>query len=417
MKSLWHFTNGYNECGSIVPLPPSVYVAFTNPEMTRRIRKQQDLAVRTIGHCIGALVVNKLAADINSRKVPANDEELACLSVILGTQTHEVRLCLRRPGTIELLNLASLASHHVSSFHAIQMLPDTRSVLQETLAIVSQTLPTQVTARLPLNEMVALANVSDDNFERTIVSRYYRLLKMCASSFTEEDRASCLRTSLGSLWHWGKTYLQTSAPLPSYFYLLLASPEITGHFRTECDPVARIMAYCFGALVVNKLTDALELPISPGAGIRNAQLACISAILGPEHREVFLLPHRLRVINFWKSVSIISGEVHTLSAGAGMPADVFNIAQDTLNILANRLRGRLFVSGVLPVDQWRSVQEEYSEVVDALNSDQFKNETAMTLDRLRQILEKLLPGVEYSQDEYPLRGQVSLATWGVSSSH
>jgi hypothetical protein len=53
---------------------------------------------------------------------------------------------------------------------------------------------------------------------------------------------------------------------------------------------------------------------------------------------------------------------------------------------------------VLPVDQWRSVQEEYSEVLNALSSDQFKNETVKTLDQLRQILEKLRPGVECSQD-------------------
>ena len=81
-----------------------------------------------------------------------------------------------------------------------------------------------------------------------------------------------------------------------------------------------------------------------------------------------------------------------------MPADLLNIAQDTLTVLANRLRDRLFVSGGPPIDQWRSVQEEYSEIVNALSSDQLKKETEKTLDRLRQILEKLLPGVEYSQD-------------------
>jgi hypothetical protein len=404
MKSLCHFVSGYNECGSMVPLPSSVYVAFANPEMTRRIRKQQDLAARTIGHCIGALVVNKLTGDINSRNVPASGEELACISAILGTQSHDVRFCLSRPGTIELLNLTSLASGDVSSFHTYQMLPNMHSLFQETLDTVSQALPAQVTARLPLNEVVALANVSDNNFERAIVSRHHSLLKMCVpgmSSLTEEDRTSCLRTSLRSLWHWGKAYLQTSAQLPSYFHLLLASPEITRHFQSEHDPVARITGYCFGALVVNKLVDALESPISPSVGVRNAYLACISAILGTEHHEVFLLHRRLRVMNFWNVVSIISGGVHTLSAGVGIPTDVLTIVQDTLKILANRLRGRLFVSGVLPVDQWRSMQEEYSEVLNALSSDQFKNETVKTLDRLWQILEKLRPGVECSQDEDP----------------
>jgi hypothetical protein len=70
MKNLWDFTRQYNEPGNSVPLPSYVCIAFTNPEMTRRIREQRDLAVRVIGRCVEALVVNKLAADIKSRNVP-----------------------------------------------------------------------------------------------------------------------------------------------------------------------------------------------------------------------------------------------------------------------------------------------------------------------------------------------------------
>ncbi|KAF8256975.1 hypothetical protein EI94DRAFT_1761550 [Lactarius quietus] len=402
MKNLWYFIGSYNECGSTVPLPSAVYVAFANPEMTCRIHKQHDLAVRAIGRCIGALVVNKLVADIKSPKVPASNVELESLSVILGTRHDDVRTCLSQPGTIELVNLACLALGDVSSFHADQMPPETHSVFQETLAVVSQALPEQVTTKLLPDEVVSLADVSDDNFERTIVSCHHGLLKMCvlgASSLMEEDRASCLRTSLRSLWHCGNAYLYTSAPLPSYFPLLLASPEFIHHFQTERDPVARITGYCFGALVVSKLVDALESPVPPSGGVRNAHLACISAILGQENLEVFILPHRLRVINFKNVVSIISGEVNTSSAAGEMPANVLNIAQDALKILANHLRGRLFVSGGLPINQWRSAQEEYSEVVDALSSNQLGHELLKkTLDRLRQILEKLLPEVGRSQD-------------------
>jgi hypothetical protein len=393
-KNLWHLTRG--DAGKEHVLPSSVYVAFTNPEMTRRISKQHNLAVRAIGRCIGALVVNKLVTDINSRNVPASDVELACLSAILGAQSDDVGLCLRQPGTIQLVNLASLAMGDASSFQADQMPPGTHSLFQKTLAIVSQALPAQsTTQQLLLDEVVALANVSDDNFERTIVSRHHGLFKMSVqgtSSLMEEDRTSCLRTSLRSLWHCGKAYLQKSAPLPSYFPLLLAHPEIIRPLRTERDPVARITGYCFCALVVNKLVDALESPISRSDSVCNSYLACISAVIGAEHREV---PHRIRVINFWKVVSVMSGEVHALT---GIPADVQNMAQDTLNVLANRLRDCLFVSGGPPMDQWRSVQEEYSQAVNALSSDRLENEPVKTLDQLRQILEKLLPGVEYSQD-------------------
>ncbi|KAH9056367.1 hypothetical protein EDB87DRAFT_1238862 [Lactarius vividus] len=52
LKILWYFGRAYNEPGNSVPLPSYVFIAFTNPEMTRRIRKQRDLAVRVIGRCV-----------------------------------------------------------------------------------------------------------------------------------------------------------------------------------------------------------------------------------------------------------------------------------------------------------------------------------------------------------------------------
>src|ERR1700677_2527717 len=109
MKSLWHFTRGHSERGNSVPLPPFVCVAFTNPEMTHRIRKQRDLAVRVIGRCVEALVVNKLAADIHSRSTPVSSDELACLSAILGTKSCDMMLLLNHPGAIEFTNMIFLA--------------------------------------------------------------------------------------------------------------------------------------------------------------------------------------------------------------------------------------------------------------------------------------------------------------------
>ncbi len=397
MKNLWHFTREYNESGNSVPLPSYVCIAFTNPETTRRIREQRDLTVRVIGRCVEALVVNKLAADMNSRNVLVSNDELACLSAILSTESHDVRLCLSQPGTIELLNLASFALADVSSWLADQKLPDTRSVLQQTLGILSQALPAQGNARLPLDQTLALVNVSDDKFERAIVSHLHDPLKMRipdASSLVEEVRTSCLRVCPKSLWHCGKAYHQAPDPLPSYFPLVLARPEISRHFQTEEDPVARMTGCCFGALLVSKLVDTLESHISLSGRVRNAELACISAILGTEHREVLLLPHQLRVINFRNLVSLMSGGIGTLFTAAGMSADVLNIAQDTLYILANRLHRSTFVPGGLPMDQRRLLQEIYSDLMNALGSDQLKNETVKTLYRLRQILGKLLPGVE-----------------------
>ncbi|KAH8987012.1 hypothetical protein EDB92DRAFT_1204243 [Lactarius akahatsu] len=396
MMNLWHFTREYNERGNSVSLPSYVCVAFANPEMTRRIHQDADLAMRAIGRCIAALVINKLTPDTMSHTIPGSDAELACLSAILGTDIHDMRLCLSQPGTIELVNLAFLALGDVSSLQADQILPDARSVLQQTFDILSQALPARGNAELPLYQTIALANLSQDKLDSTTAFRLYGLLKMCipgASSLSEEVRTSCLRICLKTLWHGGKAYHQIPDPLPSYFSLMLARPEITRHFQTEQDPVAHITGRCFAALVVSKMVDALELPISLSSRVRNPELACISAILGTEHREVLLLPHQLRIINFRNVITGMSSTIDTLFTDAGMPADALDIARETLHILANRLRDCTFVPEGLSMDHRRLLQEIESDVVFSPDSDQLKNETVKTLDRLRENLEQLLPRV------------------------
>ena len=307
-----------------------------------------------------------------------------------------VRLCLSQSGTIELVNLASLMFGDISSLRADQTPPDMCSVFQLTLALLSQQLPAQRNAEVPLDQMAALVNLSDDKLERTIVSRLYNLLKMCvpgASYHMEEAHTSCMRICLRSLWHCAKVYHQISDPLPSYFPLVLASPDITRQLRTEQDTVSRITGCCFRALIVSKLVDALESHISRSGDVRNAELACILGVLSTEHHKVPLLPHQFRLLNFRNIVSLISGEIDTLSTAAGLPADVLIITQDTMYTLADRM----FVPGGLPMDQGLILQEIYSDIVNALSTDQFKNKTLRTLDQLRQILDKPLPGgVEYS---------------------
>lgn len=393
MKNLWHFTREYNQHGNSAPLPSYVLIVFTNPGTIHRIREEHDPAVRVIGRCVEALVANRLAAGISSRNVLVNNDELACLSAILGTESHDVRLCLSQPGIIELVNLASLVLGDVSSLRASQLPPDARTVFQQTLDIVAQALPAQGDSDIPLNQTVALANVPDDRFERTIISRLHGLIKtliLGASSLTEEVRASCLRMCLKTLWHCGRAYCQSVDPLPSYFPLVLAGPELTRHLQTEIDPVARVTGWCFGALIVNKLVDAVGSPISFGGCVHKAELACIFAILGTEHREVSLSRHQLRLINFRNIVSLMSNEIDTLFTPAGIPANQLNITQDTLYALANSLRDGAFVYGGLPMDQWRLLQEIYSDVMDALRPDQLKSETVKILNRLRQSLGRLL---------------------------
>jgi hypothetical protein len=403
MMNLWYFARECNKPGSSVPLPSYVRIAFTNPEMTRRLREERDLAVRVIGRCIQALVVKKLTTDIKSCDGPVSlsDERLVCLSAILGTDSHEASLCLGQSDTIELVNLASLALGDVSSLRADQLPPDTRSVLQQTFTVLSQTLPSPINVGLPQDRTTSLLNVPDDKYEHTIVSRLNGLLEMCipgASSFAEDVRASHLRMGLKTLWHCAKAYHQIPEPLPSYFPLVLARPEITSHLQSAQDISVRITGCCFGALIASKLVDALEPPISLSGSIRNADVACISTILGTWNSDSLLSPHQLHLINFQKVVSLMSSEIDMLFTSE-MLADLLIMAQETLYTVANSLRDSMFVLGGLPRDQGRLLQEIYSEVEHehALSSNQLKNETLKTLDRLQQILGKLLPAVESSQ--------------------
>ncbi|SRR6266702_3043563 len=165
LKSLWNVLRASNEPGNLVPLPSYIYGAFTNSVMTRRIREQSDLAVRVIGRCVGALIVNKLAADINSRNVPVSNDELACLSVILGFKSDDVMLLLSHPGAIEFMNVVSLAWVNIDSSASASVPSDVPDVFQQTFGILSQALPVELNATIQLNRTDTLMNVADGKCE------------------------------------------------------------------------------------------------------------------------------------------------------------------------------------------------------------------------------------------------------------
>ena len=111
LTNLWHFTKAYIKRGNSIPLPSYVYIAFTHPKITRRILEKvekDDIAAHVTRRCVGALVVNKLAADINLRILPVNDAELACLSAILGIDSEDVTLLLSHPGGVQFANMVLL---------------------------------------------------------------------------------------------------------------------------------------------------------------------------------------------------------------------------------------------------------------------------------------------------------------------
>ena len=129
--------------------------------MSHRICKQRDLAVHVIGRCIGVLVVNKLSADINSRNVPVSSDELACLSTILGTNSDDVMLLLSRPGAIEFTNMVFLTLDDSYSVTLGTVPSYMLDVVHQTSNALSRALPSELNAKMPLDQTILTMNISD----------------------------------------------------------------------------------------------------------------------------------------------------------------------------------------------------------------------------------------------------------------
>jgi hypothetical protein len=156
-------------------LPPDVCITFANPEMTRRIREERDLAVRVIGRCVEALVVNKLATDIKSRRNEASNDELACISAILGTKSDIVEVLLNHPGAIEVTNMIFLALDDFYSFTLETMPLYVLEVVQETFSSLSRALPPDLNTKIRPKQTASLIGVSDSQCELIPQSHYTRL--------------------------------------------------------------------------------------------------------------------------------------------------------------------------------------------------------------------------------------------------
>ena len=145
-------------------MPSYVYIAFTHSSITRRILEKDDIAAHVIRHCVGALVVTKLSADINARTLPVNDAELACLSALLGTSYQDVTHCLSVPGAIQFANMVFLMSDDIIDY-SWSPTSDVLYMVQEVFSILSQALPAPLDAEMQLDLTDALMDVSQGRFK------------------------------------------------------------------------------------------------------------------------------------------------------------------------------------------------------------------------------------------------------------
>ena len=357
VKCLWYFAKAYNQIGSFQALPSYFPDTLASPEITRLVQAEEDSSVRVIGRCYGALIVNKLAADLESRTDQISDEELTCLSSILGNNSHDVKLLLGQPGAVAVVNMISLRFDEIGGLFTDDVPSGVLDVVQQTLGILSQTVSSQGNAEGQLDQPVAIINGSSGKFESLLESRLLGLLNTCiqvTSPLEEGVRTSCLRMCLKGLWYFGRTFNQlgNSMPLPSYGRAVLTNPEMIRYIREEHDLTVRVIGRCVEALVVSKLAADINSRRVPSnlrrVPVRTNELACLSAILGTKSHDVMLLlshPGAIELTNIF----FLALDNFQSSASAVVPSYVPDVVQQTFGILSQALPAEVKVA--MPLEQ------------------------------------------------------------------
>ena len=171
LKSMWYCAEAYHQLGASKPLPSYFPRALASKEIVRRIHTERDPVSRVVGRCFCALVVMKLVADFRSRadsNVQISDDELVCISAILGTPDNDMTYWLKQPGAIELMNVAFLAFDDIGSFAADTVPSYVLDVIPETFSIISQSLPAEISIEPGLDQTDAQTDIPGGQFEHIL---------------------------------------------------------------------------------------------------------------------------------------------------------------------------------------------------------------------------------------------------------
>ena len=128
LNCLWYFGRAYNQPGISQPLP-SYFPNSVIPDIARRVQTEEDSALRVIGRCVVAVIINKFATDLNSRTILVNDGMLACLSSILGIESYDLEFLLHQPGAVALANMISFGFGEVGTLVVDEVPPDVLDVV------------------------------------------------------------------------------------------------------------------------------------------------------------------------------------------------------------------------------------------------------------------------------------------------
>ena len=359
MKCLWSFAKAYNEPGFPQRLPSYFTDALASPEITRRVQDEEDSSVRVIGRCFGALIVNKLAADLESRADPISDGELVCLSAILGTESQAVKLLLRQPGAVAIANMISFTFGKIGGAVTDMVPLGVLDVVQQTFRTLSRAASSEQNAEVHLDHPISIIDGSDGMFEHILLYRLLDLLKACIlvpSPLPVEGRSIRLRMCLKGLWYFGQAYnnLGSSVPLSSDIYVTLSSSEMTRcirRIREQYDLEVCVVGRCVEALVVNKLAAEIQSRDDPAS---DDELACLSAILGTKSDDVMLLLRHPGAIEF-TDIAFLAWAISRVPASARVTSDVPPMVQQTFGILSQALPAELRLLD--PTDTLMNVSE------------------------------------------------------------
>ncbi|KAF8261187.1 hypothetical protein EI94DRAFT_1746504 [Lactarius quietus] len=397
LYGLWRWGKALHQLGTSQQLPPE-FLDLAGLEVTSHIRKETNQVTCMMGHCVQALVVVNLVVRIQSRNHSnPSDEELACISAILGTESHDLRLWFTLPGVVEFANVVSLVLTETEISFTDTSLSDVldSDMIKQTIRILRWQLPPGLDA--------GLMKLSDGMYP----------------PIYDSDSHSCI--CLKRLWQFARVYNgpEISTPLPPFVRTTLASPKFTRRLHAESDLPTRVIGRCVQALIVNKLVDDFQSRISLSIGVLDAELASISSILDIVPGEFSRWPRLSVVIKLQNVIFLMSGEIEDLfSSSATAPADVLYIVRKTLNAICSDLvLGGVFAGRDLPMDQVSSLREICSSIANARHPNRFDGRTVEILDRLQQI-SKQLPTVKHTIrrctstifDSKSVRGRSDLTT-------
>ncbi|KAH9015788.1 hypothetical protein EDB85DRAFT_2156389 [Lactarius pseudohatsudake] len=225
MRTLWYFAREYNQLGNIIPLPSYVRTVFANPEMSRRIQSEDDLAARLIGRCFSSLVARKLAQDIRSRtdrQVRVSLTELSCLAAILGKTSTEVVGLLRQPGEIGLANIVSLVSSEKATLVREKVPLEVLDIFLKTLDILfaevppNAEVPPDLVAALhettPLGQRLRVLDLGVDRLRQIVegLSAVHDESEATTFAMTELEPGSGLAAAINTTYIWFRTWVQDS---------------------------------------------------------------------------------------------------------------------------------------------------------------------------------------------------------------